>query len=129
MLVEHIDKNWYQYPANESIPLRIEWDDEDFTEAEYEATQPLFSEFPRNVATVLAQRRDDDGLAGILRVGDGLYMYYYVSEEQRTLVLAKKLRFYSYGFDINDVNWDLAELQPDPDPVFNHPIFDLSDEV
>ena len=123
-----LDKNWYAYPANDLLPLDLDWEVDDF--ASNEQPQRHFAHFPRNVDIVVAQKQDEDGTSGLFRLCNGVYVFFFVDCDKtyREVTLMRSLQFQLYGFDLEHVNW--RELLPEPaDPVFDHPIFDLNDEV
>jgi hypothetical protein len=123
-----LDKNWYAYPANDLLPLDLDWDEDDFASNEH--PERHFTDFPRNVDIVVAQKQDEDGTSGLFRLLNGVYVFFFVDCDKtyREVTLMRSLQFQLYGFDLEHVNW--RELLPEtPDPVFDHPIFDLNDEV
>lgn len=120
-----IDKNWYQLPENATMALT-----EDYTEYP-ELDIERVGNFPQNVEVMVAQRRDENGVMyGGFRLTNGLYVYYEVDFANRERALIPVRSVYAmlgWGFELEDIDWDNVPL--DPDPIFDHPIFDLSDEI
>jgi hypothetical protein len=120
-----LDKNWYHFPANEQMPIT-----EDYSY--YPGLDlTLLGNFPQNVEVTIAQRQAPAGIVcGVFRLLNGLHVYYEIDfvERERTLVPVDNVHeALGWGFELEDIDWKQIPL--DPDPVFDHPIFDLNDEV
>lgn len=122
----NFDKNVTMNAEEYNIPLEVEWDDFIFYR-----DMALVIQFPRNVNMVVADRTDDEGHHRVFRLTYGdedMYMYYFVDADrsERYMYISRRLYLDAHGFDYEHVNPEY--WHPRNDPVFDHPIFELTDE-
>jgi hypothetical protein len=126
------DKNITMDADEVNLPLEVEWDDLLYRD------MTIVLRFPENVTMVVAARVDEDGFHRVFRVSHGnkrMYVYYIVDRQrgERYMYISKQAWLYANGFEDGfedgrgHINPDY--FQPEGDPVFDHPIFDLTDEI